>query len=246
MMKRLLVGITIMSVIILTSCLEEVNTRTDYIDFEDLELPVEGYWNGSDESGGFFSGNAFFINDYDTAWQSWSGFSYTNHSDVLTAGYANQYSAIPGSGDNLSDNYAVFYFDGTPDTLLFYDPARISNISIANSTYAYMAMKYGDDFSKKFGGQTGDDPDYLMLKLTCLNQNFSPVGYAELFLANFTEKDNSLDYILDTWVYANLQSLGYLQAIIFEMESSDTVNLGMNTPAYVCIDNIIGEIIVED
>ncbi|MGD8501571.1 MAG: hypothetical protein PVJ86_13040, partial [Phycisphaerales bacterium] len=46
--------------------------------FEDLDLPPESYWNGSDGSGGFTSGSAHFNNHYDPAWGSWDGFSYSN------------------------------------------------------------------------------------------------------------------------------------------------------------------------
>lgn len=52
--------------------------------FENLALVPDTFWNGSDLSGGFNSGNARFANSYDTTYQAWSGFSYSNMSDSTT------------------------------------------------------------------------------------------------------------------------------------------------------------------
>src|SRR5687767_7461020 len=76
-------------------------------DFENLALATDTFWDGSDLSGGFNSGNAYFVNDYNTSFASWSGFTYSNKADSITAGYGNQYSAITASGYNGSTNYAV-------------------------------------------------------------------------------------------------------------------------------------------
>jgi hypothetical protein len=246
LMRKLLFIMAILSLLFLYACNKKVNHRTDYIDFEELVLPAGGVWNGSDGEGGFYSGNGFFVNSFDTTWQSWSGFAYTNHDDILTGDYSNQYSSIVGTGLDLSEKYAVYYFDGEKDTLVFNEPARILNISVSNTTYSYMVMKYGNDFSKKFGGVDGSDPDWFVLSLTGLNENNMEMGTVNLLLADFRNDLNGSDYILETWGSINLSDYGYLKSIVFEMSSSDTGDYGINTPAYVCIDNIIGEIIIED
>src|SRR5262249_15531077 len=72
------------------------------IDFEDLYLDPESYYNGSDGAGGFTSYGAFFNNSYNSMFKSWKGWSYSNVTDVTTPGYQNQYSAynLPdGGGD---------------------------------------------------------------------------------------------------------------------------------------------------
>ena len=64
------------------------------VDFEELIFPEEQkFWNGSDESGGFSSLNLHFSNDYDTEWESWTGFAYSKDTDTETPGFENQYSA---------------------------------------------------------------------------------------------------------------------------------------------------------
>ena len=186
-MKRSL----ILAVIITTAfaCTKE-QERTDLIDFEELDTGQEGYWNGSDESGGFSSGNAWFVNHYNSEWSSWSGFAYSNHTDTETGDYTNSYSPVAGSGDELSENYGVYYYPGTPDTLFFTEEEKVTSLSLCNTTYAYKVMLNGNDFAKKFGGADGTDPDWFKLRLTALDDRMQEIAYADIYLADF-RSDNS-------------------------------------------------------
>src|SRR5208283_4380952 len=47
--------------------------QTVTVDFQDLSLGPNSYWNGSDGSGGFTSRGAHFNNSYDTTYGDWSG-----------------------------------------------------------------------------------------------------------------------------------------------------------------------------
>src|SRR5262244_2705157 len=82
------------------------------VDLEDLPLPPNSFYNGSDSAGGFESRGAHFNNGYDTMFGSWSGFSYSNVNDQTTSGFFNQYAAITGTGVGGSGNYAVAYDGG--------------------------------------------------------------------------------------------------------------------------------------
>src|SRR5438874_4964536 len=70
------------------------------IDFGDLVLDPESYYNGADGAGGFVSGGAFFNNKYNAQYGVWSGWAYSNQTDVTTPGFMNQYSAynLPHGG----------------------------------------------------------------------------------------------------------------------------------------------------
>ena len=81
----------------------------DIADFEDLSLEPESYWNGSDESGGFASGSMYFSNNYDTTYDSWDGFAYSNITDTASSGWSAQYNAITGAGQGDSANYGIGY-----------------------------------------------------------------------------------------------------------------------------------------
>jgi hypothetical protein len=41
--------------------------------FEDLGLPANSHWDGSDSTGGFTSGSVYFMNEYNHDWSYWSG-----------------------------------------------------------------------------------------------------------------------------------------------------------------------------
>ena len=219
-----------------------VNAQTD---FEDLSLQTDTFWNGSDLSGGFISGDSYFVNYYDTAYYSWAGFAYSNKTDSNTIGFANQYSAMAGSGYNNSENYAVSYvssFFGT--TYMTLGDVIVGPVTggfhVTNNAYAYYSMKDGDAFSKKFGGVSGDDPDWFKLNIIGYGSGVF-IDSVEFYLADYRFTDNSQDYIIRNWTYVdidNLFSMGCADSLVFELSSSDVGAFGMNTPAYFCLDNV--------
>ena len=87
--------------------------NAEIADFEDLALTPASYWNGSDASGGFASGSAYFNNNYNADWGSWDGFAYSNSTDTTTDGPAAQYNAITGAGQGGSANYGICYVGWT-------------------------------------------------------------------------------------------------------------------------------------
>ncbi|MGM0619581.1 MAG: DUF4465 domain-containing protein [Bacteroidota bacterium] len=204
--------------------------------FDDVDLEPDSWYNGSDGSGGFKSGGIWFPNDYNAEWQSWSGFSVSNMKDTTTAGYENQYSAITGEGASESENYTVVYFPG--DLKMEFDSVvEITGFNVTNSTYAFLAMKNGDDYSKKFGGADGTDPDYLKLLVWGVNELGNSTDTVEFYLADYRFEDSDEDYLVNTWEWMDLSSLGKVTELHFGMESSDMSDWGLNTPAYFCIDN---------
>ncbi len=208
--------------------------------FEDLTLDsANAYWNGSDTSGGFQSGSAYFYNSYNADWGSWSGFAYTNMTDDTTTGWSNQYSAITASGVNGSANYAVSYAGGGSSLKLTGDLAgtTLKGVFITNSTYAALSMQDGDAYAKKFGGADGTDPDWFLLTIKGYAQG-TYTDSVNFYLADFRSDDPQQDYILKNWAWVDLQQLGPVDSLTFELHSSDVGTYGMNTPAYFCMDNL--------
>jgi hypothetical protein len=231
----------VVAVFSFSSCGKDEKTRkTDAVSFEEIVLNDQGFYNGSDGSGGFTSGNAIFKTYYNTEFSSWSGFAVSNQTDTITPDFSNQYSSIAGSGAGQTTNYAVLY-SYSLDTIEFAIPAKITNIAFSNSTYAYYAMKNGNQFSKKFGGETGNDPDYFYLYLSVVDNKGKRLNFNGIPLADFTSSNNDLDFISKGWEYYNLQDAGYVKYLIFNFASSDTSVWGINTPTYVCVDNIVDE-----
>jgi hypothetical protein len=222
-------------------CIDTIVPQPAIATFDDLELEPESYWNGADGSGGFVSGKAHFANQYDPEWDFWDGFAYSNITDANSMGYFAQYNAITGSGEGDSPNYAIAFVGWeTPPTVTFAAAQPLGGLYVTNNCYAYYDMLYGSLFSKKFGGETGDDPDWFKLTITGIDPNDQPTGMVDFYLADFRSEDNAQDYILDSWAFVNLTSLGEVKSLQFTLSSSDTGMFGMNTPAYVCIDTITG------
>ena len=57
----------------------------------------------------------------------------------------------------------------------------------------------------------------------------------EYYLADFRDGKS---FVLDNWSKVDVSILGDVDKLQFEFASSDTGDYGVNTPTYVCIDNI--------
>jgi len=210
-----------------------------YCDFESFTLGEIGYWNGSDLSGEYVSGNLRFKNSYSVTYNSWSGFAYSNLKNITTAGFSNQYSVYAGSGANNSAKFGLACLFGKAEITLE-KPTTMQEIYITNTTYSALSMKLGDDYAKKFGGQAGTDPDWFMLSIEGIDKNNQVTDTISVYLADFRSTDSSKDYILSTWGKLDLTKLGEINKMNFWLTSSDNGDWGMNTPAYFCIDNLFG------
>jgi len=208
--------------------------------FEDLALLPESFWNGSDGAGGFTSGGAHFNNNYNAAWDSWDGFSYSNITDTTSQRIAAQYNAVTGAGQGGTANYAVAYVGwASPPTVTLSAAGIVSGLYVTNTNYAYYSMLNGDDFAKKFGGGSGSDPDWFMLTITGKDADGAATGTVDFYLADYRFADNSDDYIVNTWQYVDLTSLGMVKTLEFALSSSDVGGWGMNTPASFALDTLV-------
>ena len=231
---------TLLSLIIVLAAFGQ-SQETVISHFENISLETDTFRNGSDGSGGFESGLAFFPNNYNETYGSWSGWAISNKADDTTAGYANQYSAITAVGMDTSkgdENYAVSYLSGS-SKIKFTDTIshQVNGLYVTNSTYAALSMKNGDAYTKQFGGESGDDPDWFKLSIWGLKDE-AETDTIEFYLADYRFDDNSKDYIVDSWQWVDLSSLGKVDSLLFALSSSDVGDWGMNTPAYFCMDNL--------
>ena len=220
----------------------EVDSRVT-VHAEDLgaRIASDSSDNGSDGSGGFVSGPVSLNNDYDSTFGSWSGWSVSNSTDVTTPGYLNQYSSISGGGALDSSSYFVASAYGYPalPTITLSDDLTFDSLLVTNTTYAALSMQEGDSFAKKFGGETGDDPDFFLLTIEGFDSSDASVGTVDFYLADYRFADNSQDYMVRDWSLVDVSSLGSASNLVFSLTSSDVGAYGMNTPAYFAIDQLV-------
>ncbi len=223
----------------------------------DFEIPLstsDTAWFGQDQvidgDTTFVNGSFEFENNYNAAWSSFTGWAYSNSTDVTTTGFTNQFSAITGTGKNGSDQYGICYTVGS--RRLFTqngNPITFTGAYFTNTTYAYLSMRDGDSFAKKFGDSTDangvmdgtNGEDWLLLTIYGLNADSSRTDNSiNFYLADYRFADNTEDYIVDEWEYVDLSTLGNIYGLDFELNSSDVGMFGMNTPSYFAIDNLNG------
>jgi hypothetical protein len=106
-----------------------------------------------------------------------------------------------------------------------------------NSTYSAQSMKNGDLYAKKFGGTTGDDPDWFKLTIRKWYNGTLTNDSVDFYLADYRFANNSEDYIVSDWHWVDLTSLGNVDSLQFLLSSTDVGTFGINTPLFFCIDN---------
>lgn len=244
--KNQIIALTL-GMLVFTACEKEngdlVETKT--VDFENLTPGNLSYWNGSDGAGDFSLQGLKFQNNFDATYSSWGGFGYSQKADISTSGVDNQYSVFEGANGN--NKFAIYYAPYQGDAFASFSTGSeylIRSVSVCNSTYAALSMKNGDaSFSKKFGGATGNDKDWFKMTVIGFNAAGDSVKSADFFLADYRFDDHTKDYIINKWTKVDLTSLGKINKITFRFYSTDNSTWGINTPAYVCLDNIKYEVV---
>ena len=216
--------------------------------FDDLNLAPNSYWDGSNLSGGFTDGDAYFTNNFDTTYSVWSGFAYSDiplNVDTIHTGvgdYNYQYNSATSGGVYGSSTFGVSY-TGNNDAIVrlqgFAHSHQVYGLYVTNSAYTYLSLKYGDGVGKKFGGAHNTDPDWFRLTVKGWYQGSLVADSVNFYLADFRSSDTSQHYILRTWKFVDLLPLGNVDSLYFTLNSSDTGVFGMNTPAFFALDNFL-------
>ncbi len=214
------------------------------VDFSDLTLSAQSFYNGGPATNttGWTSAGSTFGNDYSADWGGyWNGFAYSNVADTTTAGFGNQYAAYAGTGAGGSGIYAIAY--SVTATFINLPAGYVAqSVSLVNTTYAALDMLNGSGFSKKFGGASGNDADFLDVVLTgyaAVGGTGSTTGSVTFRLADYTFANNQLDYLVADWTTVNLAPLGNAASIRLTWEGSDVGMFGLNTPSYVALDDLV-------
>lgn len=111
---------------------------------------------------------------------------------------------------------------------------------ICNSSYTYGVIKYGNAF-----GATGvatplkDMNGYFQAMLECYGANGELIATKTYMLADYRVGQTPVDPMTE-WTYWAINVEG-VQSVKLNFEGSDSSAYGLNTPAYLCIDDITVE-----
>jgi hypothetical protein len=160
----------------------------------------------------------------------WGGFAISSRTettyDPLTQ-TPDQYNCVAGkahSGKNFL--VAQLSYNGEKIVVNGGQPAWVEGLWFTNSAYAVNSILNGDNYS----GPKFDETDWFKCTVVGKDQ-FGSTTKVDIDLA----KDG--DYVKD-WRYCDLSKLGKVTELSFEFSGSRTGDWGLNTPAYICIDDI--------
>lgn len=209
------------------------------IGFENLPLDKSGYINSQDiEYEDVLFNNCYQLVSSEWGdYENWSGFALSKQTDTVTAGFQNQFSTIAGKAAEGTTFALLYYSEFDKDSCYFQFKNQqeylLKSISITNSTYAYLSMRDGDDFSRQFSQK---NKDYLKAIFQAFDVYGHLVGEKEVYLADFR---NGKSLLLDAWVQVDFSDLGEINKVMISFDSSDKGQFGVNTPCYLCIDRFV-------
>lgn len=198
---------------------------------------------------GSFSANPFQFYYSADQW-SWSGITYSRRTTVTGNNLTDQFTATTRSGmAGAGSMYLVAFvplnwqsptFDPIPIQISVADgtAAQVNGFYVTNTVWAYNSMRNGDMFSKKFGGASGNDPDWFKLMVWGIKENGSITDTVHFYLADFRFENNYFDYIVDGWRWLDLARLGEVKSLHVSIASSDKGAFGINTPTYFALDQL--------
>ena len=220
----------------------EVAAQEYICDFEGLLTEEETYFQAEDGEAfgewGYYQssftdidGLANFTHFY-ASWGFGGGFTYCNTTDTTTPGYTNLSAITAGGYDGGTTYLTASTANEVTVTNLNPDANLFKGAYITNTTYAYLAMAEGDDGNGDYAYVTKfDDSSYFTLTATGYTAEGEEIASLDFALATGTD-------ILDEWSWFDWTEIGSAAYITFSMDSSDTGDYGMNTPAYFCLDDV--------
>ncbi len=152
-----------------------------------------------------------------------------------------------GAGAGGSNNFGVVFgydgYDGWIQEASFSLPegSTLKSMKICNTAYTYGVIQHGNEWYED-GKSSGtakslkDTHGYLKLTIKCIDGSNTVVKRVEAYLADYRNGKNICPTV---WTTININA-DSVETVKFEFEGSDTDPVyGLNTPAYVAIDDIV-------
>lgn len=235
--------LTLFCTLLISVLINNLNTQL-VADFEGLTTGPDQAFYGQDgiftrTSGGVILDITSY-QEFGGGFFAWTGTSVSSFTGGTTGGLEEQFTARSGSGVEGSDTYAVTF--GERVVIRLDESVAggiVEGMSVNNTAYTYFVIRDGNMFSGLFGGESGDDPDFFFLTVRGFSDGELTTDSVNFYLADYRFEDNEQDYIVEDWEFVNLSSLGGVDSLELTLNSSDFNDLGILTPAYIAIDNVI-------
>jgi len=236
-----------------------VETRAETVTVTFESAPVRSVSLGS----GFWATNGGFSDQgVELSGQSWGGFVASQSQELSGWGYffvagsphAAEISAYanPPAGGGAGGSRTFAVASGNSSTVNLPAGSFVQSVKATNTATAFYSLRDGDQFARPFGKVFDEDSedgawvdagvaDWFKVTFTGFSgvgRTGDVTGQVEFFLADFRFDNSANDYIIQDWTSIDLAPLGSARSIGLGFTSSDTGLYGMNTPAYVALDDL--------
>lgn len=204
------------------------------------------YWNG-----GFAISNFHNMTQGDYQNQCsvyWSNGGHSGKNFAVAFGYSDSYNDSQTTYDKCAkiyltdaDGYRVDQSEPKSPVTGVAKYGKFNSVWVCNTTYAYLVMKDGNSFTQ---GSLQKQNGWFKVVFVALDAKGQPTGKkVEYYLANFDSSKNTesglTNQIRMGWNQVDLSGLGdSVCTVAINFEGSDSSTYGLNTPAYVAIDDI--------
>lgn len=138
------------------------------------------------------------------------------------------------SGPNSSSNCSRMYFTNKTEY-------QLRSIEVCNTAYVYGTMANGNPFGNTPDKNLEEAEGWFMVEFYGYDAAGNPTNGGkpvEFYLADYRKDSPTRTKAIDKWTTCSLQELGNVNAIEVNFKGSDTGTFGLNTPSYVCLDNL--------
>lgn len=209
--------------------------KTDFLTYGiNLSYGSYDFW-----SGGVVVSDWNYMSNIEGKTGDW-WYSYQNQCSIYNTQSTDGANAAAGYGG--SNRFGVVYgysytgFNGCAKMTLVDNMERtFDHLYVCNSSYAYGCIINGNGFTQ---GSLPASKGWFKLTVRGYKAGAtSPVAEDEIYLADYR---NGSNVCLTEWTLFDLtnikkQKVNYIE---FDFTGSDSGSYGVNTPAYVCIDNL--------
>ena len=231
----------------------KIGTSSTYAQFPINYLPQEWvtgqpreyeYWNGGFAVSNFKNMTQGDYLNQCSVYDSHGG--HSGHNFAVAYGYSDSFNDKNTSYDKCAKIYLTDKngyvaksvkkpVEGTPKY------GKFNSVWVCNTTYAYLVMDDGNSFTQ---GNLSSKNGWFKVVFVALDASGKSTGQkVEKYLANFDSSKNAVsglsNQILTGWHQVDLTSLGEsVCTVAITFEGSDSGDYGLNTPAYVAIDDL--------
>lgn len=208
-----------------------------------IEYDENGVWTNVYKDYYMISSQAFVFSHGITSASSFYGFVPSKSTTITaSAGMDDQFGCMAKGGyAGEGTPFLVSYWDSyTEKEQEIHSCEAFTSESyyavgcyVCNSPYVYYTIQQGNAYSKKF-----EQGDWFKLVAHGLDEFGSETGTVEYYLADYRSQNADEWKLNNSWEWLDLSSLGRVLTVYFTLESSDSGQWGMNTPAYFCLDKL--------